>query len=89
MQIQSIQSARLSVQSSNWVPHPLIPRRVLPPPLWVPGGRHTSIQGRGGGPNSDEGTNTLGGGQHSPGDEGVVDPIQRKGHIRSGTLCKL
>ncbi len=48
--LQSIQSARLSVQSSELCPSTL---------LWVQGGKH-SLAGEGvGGPNSDEGTNTL------------------------------
>jgi hypothetical protein len=59
---QRIQSARLSLQSSELAPPalPLTRKRVLPPPL-VPGGGGThSLAGEGaGGPNSEEGTDTL------------------------------
>ncbi len=53
---QSIQSARLSLQSSELAP--LTHKRVLPP-LWFPGGTHW-LAGEGvGGANSDEGTDNL------------------------------
>ncbi len=52
-------NAMLSVQSSELGPHPLIRKRVLPPPLGSRGETH-SLAGEGvGGPNSDEGTDTL------------------------------
>ncbi len=57
--LQSIQSARFSVQSSELGP-PLTHKRVLPPPPLGLRGRDTLPCGEGGGgPNSDEGTDTL------------------------------
>jgi hypothetical protein len=54
---QSRQRARLLLQSSELAP--LTPRRCVLPPL-VPEGGHTRLRERGlGGPNSDEGTDTL------------------------------
>jgi hypothetical protein len=42
-----------------WAPHPLTRKRVCPPPL-VPRGETHSLAGEGlGGPNSDEGTDTV------------------------------
>jgi hypothetical protein len=59
--IQSRQSAKLSLQSSELglsVSHPLLRRRVCPPPL-VPGG-HSRLRERGWGSlSSDEGTNNM------------------------------
>jgi hypothetical protein len=60
---QSIQSARLSFLSSELDPfqfHPLVRKGVLLlPPLGPKGKRRTRLWGRGWGPNSDEGTDTL------------------------------
>jgi hypothetical protein len=54
---QSIQSARLSFQSSELDPPPLHPQgSVAPPHFGSNGGKHTSC---GGGPNSDDGTDIL------------------------------
>ena len=49
VQSQSIQSARLSIQSSDLSPPTSSPARdwFPPPPLVVKGGRHTPLQGRG------------------------------------------
>jgi hypothetical protein len=56
--LKSIQSARLSVQSSEL--GPLTCKRVLLRPLWIQGEDTHSLPGEGvGGPDSDEGTNTL------------------------------
>jgi hypothetical protein len=56
--IQSIQSARLSFQSSQLGPSPA--RECCSSSLWVQGGRQTRLRGRGwGGPNSEEGTEDL------------------------------
>ncbi len=44
---QSRQSAGLSLQSSESPSRPLTSKRVLPPPLWFQGGRHTRWRGRG------------------------------------------
>jgi hypothetical protein len=54
---QSRQSARLILQSSELEPPP--PCREVFLPSLVPGGGHTRWGERGGGPNSDEGTDTL------------------------------
>jgi len=53
----------------NWDPHPLTRRQLCPLPPLVPGGRTHSVAGEGwwlpitspdaGGPNSDEGTDTV------------------------------
>ncbi len=53
-------SARLFIQSSELrLPHPLTRRRVCSPLLWFRGG-YTLTAGEGvGGPNSDEGTDTM------------------------------
>ncbi len=58
---QSIQSARLSIQSSELAPHSHSPASQCLPPLLVPFGRGThSLAGEGaGGANSGEGTDTL------------------------------
>jgi hypothetical protein len=42
----------------NWVPHLLLTRKRVLPPLWVQGRRHTRLLGDGG-PNSDDGTDIL------------------------------
>jgi hypothetical protein len=43
----------------NRVPLPPSPQEsVAPSHLWVQGGRHTHLRGGGGGPNSDDGTDT-------------------------------
>ncbi len=55
----SIQSAKLYIQSSELGPVPPYPQESVTPPLWVQGGRHTRLRGRGGGPNSDDGTDIL------------------------------
>jgi hypothetical protein len=54
------QSARLFLQSSELrLPHPLTRRRVCSPLLWFRGG-YTLTAGEGvGGPNSDEGIDTV------------------------------
>jgi hypothetical protein len=54
----------LVVRRPNWLvpPTPPQPQMSVTPPLWVQGGRHTSLGGGGEGvwgPNSDEGTDTL------------------------------
>jgi hypothetical protein len=62
VQLQIIQSARLSVQSELGLPPQPLTRKqmLLPPSLWVQGGRHTCLRGMGvGGPNFKEGTDTL------------------------------
>jgi hypothetical protein len=57
---QSIQSVRLSLQSSELAPlRPLTSKQVLPSPPLVPGGTH-SLSGKGAeGANADDGTDTL------------------------------
>jgi hypothetical protein len=48
VQSQSIQSARLSIPSSELGPSiPSPARDCCSPPLWVQGGRHTRLRGRG------------------------------------------
>jgi hypothetical protein len=57
----SRQSTRFFLQSSELGPHPLSRQASIPPPLifgWWGGGTHL-LGGEGGGPNSDEGTDTC------------------------------
>ncbi len=49
---------RVLQSSELWDPHPRTRRRVFTPAL-VPGGRHTLFRERGGGPNSDERSDTV------------------------------
>ncbi len=54
------QSAKPFLQSSELrLPHPFTRRRVCSLILWFRGGIHTHCGRGGGGPNSDEGTDTM------------------------------
>ncbi len=56
---QSIQSAGFPSSRPNWGPYPLTRKENLFSPIWVQGERLTRFRGRGWGPNSDEGTDSL------------------------------
>ncbi len=58
--VQSRESARPFLQLSKFgVPHPLTRRRVCPPPFGSGGGTHALAGEGAGGPNSDEGRDTV------------------------------